>query len=201
MSGAQAKKAHDGSRGILTDRRFAAGVLALVVLVFTPLGARMSLNRAVRDVEEQFFTGIDGRGSISDFLSDSVDAALGLISVGANYEAAGDETGELRVDRGLLQDALEGGDISEIANANALVVKSFNALKDTLLSLPLSDDDAMSVDYYVSSFEGAQGAISHSTYNEAVAEFIADTYGRFPARVIGSALGIDPPQSFHEHEV
>ncbi len=195
MSGAQAKKA-DGSRNILLDRRVAAGVLALVVLVFTPLGARMSLKRAVRDVEEQFFTGIGGRGSVSDFLSDSVDAALGLISVGAGYEAAGDETGELRVDRGLLLDALEDGDISEIATANALVVRSFNALKDALLSLPLTDDDAMSVDYYVSSFEGAQGAVSHSTYNEAVAEFIADTYRRFPAKLIGSVLGVDPPRSF-----
>ena len=111
-------------------------------------------------------------------------------------EAAGDETGELRVDRGLLLDALEDGDISEIATANALVVRSFNALKDALLSLPLTDDDAMSVDYYVSSFEGAQGAVSHSTYNEAVAEFIADTYRRFPAKLIGSVLGVDPPRSF-----
>ncbi len=183
---------------LLTDRRFAAAVLAVVVLVFTPLGAGMSLKRAVGRVEEQFFTGVDGRGAVSDLLSDSVDAALGLISVGANYEAAAEETGELRVDRGLLMDALKGGDISEIQGANALTVRSFNALRDTLLSLPLTEDDAMSVDYYARSFEGAQGAVSHAGYDEAVAEFIAGTYERFPAKLIGSALGVEPPQSFHE---
>lgn len=198
MSGTHGAKADEGRRGILLDRRFAAGVLAFVILLFTPLGARMSLKRAVRDVEEQFFTGIDGRGSISDFLSDSVDAALGLISVGVNYEAAGDLTGELRVDRGILMDALEGEDISEIGTANARMVSSFNALRDTLLSLPLTDDDAMSADYYVSQFEGSQGAVSHSAYNEAVAAFIADTYERFPANIIGSALGVEPPQTFNE---
>lgn len=198
MSAAQAKKTDGGSPNILSDRRFAAGVLAFVVLVFTPVGARMSLSRAVRDVEEQFFEGIGGRGSIADYLEDCVDNAVGLISVGADYAAAEAETGELRVDRGLLIDALEGGDISEISNANALMAASFNALRDKLATLPLSDDDAMSVDYYVSQFENAQGAVSHSGYNEAAAEFIAETYDRFPAKLVGSALGVDPPELFNE---
>lgn len=179
---------------LLSDRRFAAGILALVVLVFTPLGAGMSLKRAVRKVEEQFFTGVDGRGAVADFLEDANNAALGLITVGAKYDAAAEETGELRVDRSFLLDAMEGRDVSAYAGANALMGKSFAALKEKLLSLELSEQDAADVDYYVSQFEGAQGAVSHAGYNEAAAEFIADTYERFPASLIASALGVEPPQ-------
>lgn len=180
---------------LLSDRRFAAAVLLLVVLVFTPLGARVSLKRAVQKVEEQFFTGVDGRGAIADYLSDSANAALGLVTVGAKYDAAG-ETGALRADRSSLLDAMEGRDVSAYAGANALVVRSFAALKEKLLSLELSERDAADVDYYASQFEGAQGAVAHAGYNEAAAEFVADTYERFPASLIASALGVDPPRSF-----
>ncbi len=181
---------------LLSDRRVAAAVLLLVVLVFTPLGAGRSLKHAVQKVEEQFFTGVDGRGAIADYLSDSANAALGLVTVGAKYGDAAEETGELRADRSFLLDAMEGRDVSAYAEANALVVRSFAALKEKLLSLELSERDAADVDYYVSQFEGAQGAVAHAGYNEAVEEFVADTYERFPASLIASALGIDPPRSF-----
>ena len=85
-------------------------------LNFAQLRLRLAaLGRAVRHVEDGFFTGVEGRGAVADYLEDAENAALGLITVGANYEAAGDATGELRVDRGLLLDALKDGDISEIA--------------------------------------------------------------------------------------
>ena len=198
MNGAEAKRSGGESRRILWDRRFAAGVLIFVLLVFLPLGARLSLRRAVRHVEDGFFTGVEGRGAVADYLEDAENAALGLITVGANYEAAGDATGELRVDRGLLLDALKDGDISEIANANALVVKSFNVLREALQALPLSEEDAMDLDYYATQFDGAQGAIPHSGYDQAVREFDDGVYSRFPASLIGSALGVEPPRYFNE---
>ncbi len=197
MSSAQAQaREPKGGAGIAADRRFAAAVMALVILIFTPIGARMSLRRAVDGVEELFFTGVQGRGAVADFLEDAKDAALGLITVGAKYDAAAGETGELRADRGLLLDALKDGDIGEIANANALMAESFNALRDKLGTLGLSGEDAEALRSYGESFDGAQGAVAHSNYNEAAAEFIADTYRRFPANIIGSALGVDPPAQF-----
>lgn len=177
---------------LLSDRRFAAVVLAAVLLVFTPIGARRSLKGAVDRVEARFFTGVDGRGAIADYLEDAQRAALGLIAVGSGYDAAG----ELRADREALLDALEGRDISEIARANALVVSSFAALREKLLTLPLSESDAEDLEYYSGQFEGAEGAVSHSGYSEAAAEFTAGTYARFPAKIIGGLLGVDPPETF-----
>lgn len=181
---------------LLSDRRFAAGILALSVLVFTPIGARLSLGRAVDRTEEQFFTGVDGRGAIADFLDDVENAATGLLSVASGYEAAEEEAGALRVDRTFLNDAMEGEDISEYFSANELVTASFNALRDTLRSLPLSEQDAEDLRYYSDLFDNAQGAILHAGYNEAAEAFIEDTYDRFPAKLLASLLGVEPPEKF-----
>ena len=181
---------------LLTDRRFAAAVLAVVVLVFTPLGAGMSLRRAVRNVEEQFFTGVDGRGAIADYLSDSANAALGLVTVGAGYDAAAEETGALRAARSALLDVMDGRDVSAYAEVNFRLVQSFRALRDVLLAVPLTEEDARSLELYVSAFEGAQGAVNRAGYNEAVEDFTENTLGRFPAGLISGLLGVDPPKKF-----
>ena len=181
----------------MKDRWFAAGVLAFALIVFIPIGARLSLGRAADRVEERFFTGVDNRGAVADYLEDSENAATGLITVGARYDAAQAETGELRVDKSLLLDAMEGKDISEYASANALMVKSFGALKDKLRSLELSEQDAAEVEYYSNQFDNSQGAIAHSGYDEAVEEFTEGTYNKFPAKLLGSLLGVEPPEKFY----
>lgn len=199
MSSAQAKaRGQEKGAALFADRRFAAGVMALIILIFTPIGARMSLDRAVDNVEEQFFTGAGGRGAVADFLGDAEDAAMGLVTVGAGYGEAQAETAGLRADRELFLDALDSGDIPQIAAANAALTGSFNALRDKLLALGVTGRDAEDLEYYGQQFDGAQGAVHHAGYNEAAAEFIADTYDRFPANVIGSVLGVDPPELFQE---
>lgn len=196
MSAAKAKKSEGGSRAVLADRRFAAGVLVFVILVFTPIGGRLSLGRSVDRVENKFFTGVDGRGAVAEYIGDAENAATGLISLGDKYEAAGEATGELRFDKSVLNDVMEGRDISEYSSANAMVVSSFGALRDALMSLQLSEQDAADLEMYSNQFANAQGAIPHSGYNEAAEEFTRGTYNRFPAKLIGSLMGVDPPRTF-----
>ena len=195
---ARAKASHPIPEGadLLKNRRFAAIVLAAVVILGVPLGSARSLRHASKQVEAQFFTGVKGRGAIADFLEDASAAALGLVTVGAKYDAAQEETGKLRMDRSWLLDAQEEEDIALYAAANALVVKSFGALKDKLWSLELSEQDAADVEYYASQFEGAQGAVNHAGYNEAVEEFTEKTYDRFPASLFAGLLGVEPPEKF-----
>lgn len=198
MSAAQAKATHPIPEGaaLLKNRRFAAGILAAAVILGVPLGSARSLRHAVNRVEKQFFTGVEGRGAIADYLKDAVDAALGLVTVGAKYDAAAEETGALRMDRNWLLDAMEGKNVAEYAAANALVVKSFGALKDKLWSLELSEQDAADVEYYANQFEGAQGAVNHAGYNEAVEDFTEKTYDRFPASLFAGLMGVEPPEKF-----
>lgn len=182
--------------GLFQSRRFAAAVLALAIVFGVPLGSARSLRLAVDRVEEQFFTGVEGRGAIAVYLEVAGNAALGLISVGAKYDTAAEATGQLRVDRSFLMDAMKGRDISFYAGANALMRDSFAALRDKLLSLELSEQDAADVEYYVNQFEGAQGAANHAGYNEAVEEFTEKTFDRFPASFFGGLLGVNPPKKF-----
>ena len=195
---ARAKTSHPIPEGadLLKNRRFAAIVLAAVVILGVPLGSARSLRHAAKQVEAQFFTGVEGRGAIADYLEDASAAALGLVTVGARYDAAQEETGELRFDRSCLLDAMEGKRVAGYAAANALVVKSFGALKDKLWSLELSEQDAADVEYYANQFEGAQGAVNHAGYNEAVEEFTQKTYDRFPASLFAGLLGVEPPEKF-----
>ncbi len=177
---------------------FAAGVLAAVVITATPFGAWRSLRRAVRDVERQFFIGVAPYGAAADFLADSEDAALGLITVGANYDALSEKLDALRSSRETFIRVLDskGVSIAEIEDANADLARSFIGLREALLTMPLSEQEAADAEYYARLFESSQGAVSRCGYNEAVEEFNEDVYSRFPASLVGSLFGVDPPESF-----
>lgn len=184
--------------GLLKNRRFAAGVLAAVIVIGVPLGSARSLKSAAGRVEEQFYTGVNGRGAIADYIDDALKASLGLLSVGANYDAASDAAQTLRDAR---EDALalmetSRPEITELKSANDELKTAFDGLKGALLNMQLSEQDAANLNSYVSQFEGAEGAVSHSGYNEAADEFAASVMGAFPAKLIGGIFGIDPPAKF-----
>lgn len=184
--------------GFAQNRRLAAAVLAAVVLVFTPLGAWRSLKGAVGRVEDQFYTGVNGRGAVADYIADAENAALGLITTGANYEAAERETQALRDARAALADVLEENTprLSEVRGANESMSGAFAGLKEALLSLELSEQDAANIEYYSAQFEGAEGAVSHAGYNEAAEEFTEKVYNSFPTKLIGGLFNVEPPEIF-----
>ncbi len=179
---------------ILKSRRTAAGVLAAVIILLTPLGSALSLGRAVDKVEARFSEGVGTSGSIESYLEDALRGALGLITIGGNYGDLSRETGELRAAREAMM-SFEGS-ISETGVMNRELQRAFGALKSGLMSQNLTSDDSSNLDYYANIFEGAEGAISHSGYNEAVEEFTRDVYDRFPASLTGRLLGVDPPEYF-----
>lgn len=196
MSAAAAEDRAAKAGGFLRDRRVAAGFLAAVVVVMTPLGARLSLQRAVDNMEKLVYTGVAPSGAIADYLEDASAAALGLLTVGAKYDSAQAEAGELRAGREQLLDAMEERDITGMANANALMVRAFTALKDKLWQLELSEPDVSDAEYYAGQFEGAEGAVGHANYNETVEDFMRTTYTRFPAKLIGAVFGVEAPEVF-----
>lgn len=184
--------------GFAQNRRLAAGILAAAVVIFTPIGAWRSLSRAVDKVEAQFYTGVDGRGAVADYIDDSLDACLGLISVGENYDGASEATQALRTARETVMRIMESPDpdLSDIHISNDALAGSFANLKGILMNLELSEQDASDLDYYATQFEGAQGAVNHSGYNEAAEAFTKNVYNSFPTRLIGSLSGVDAPQQF-----
>lgn len=189
---------------ILKSRKTAGLVLALVILIATPLGSKRSLNSAARDIENMFYNGVYieaenyTSGAIADYLQDASKAALGLVTVGANYDSLTEETASLRMAREVLVDLLDFGAISHKYEANQQVIKAWDTLYSALQNTELSDYDKESVEEYASLFEGAQGAIQMNRYNDAVDNFEADVLYRFPAVIIAGFLGVDAPERFSE---
>lgn len=172
---------------LLTDRRFAAGVLAAVILVFTPIGAKMSLARAVDKVESSL--------AIDDYMFDSMNAARNLVTLGSSL-GIGAETDELRT-------ALRGAEkwdslsVSEKAAANRALAGAFDKLCSAISALEPDGRDAESLEIYLRDFDGPQAAIGRSGYNDAVDKFIDGTYGKFPTKLLGSLFGVEPPEYFN----
>lgn len=179
----------------LNSRRVAVCVLAAVIVIFTALGGALSLRRACRNVEELFYDGVGNAGSIDSYLDDALRGALGLVTTAEDYPSLAGDTAELRAAREAMLGSRDG-DIVNIAVDNRVLVKAFSALKAGLLAEQLPEQAAEDVEYYSGLFEGAEGAIAHSGYNEAVEEFIEGPYSRFPASLLGSLFGIDPPDYF-----
>lgn len=185
--------------GFFKSTGFALAVLVAVVLIATPFGAWRSLRGAVRDVERQFYTGVAPYGAVADYLADSENAALGLITLGAKYDALSAQTQALRESRETFMTVLgdKSSSISDIEAANGLLRESFDGLRDALTTaVPLSEQEGEDLDYYSRQFDSSQGAVARSGYNEAVEKFNEGVYSRFPAKVIASVFGVDPPEGF-----
>ena len=186
---------------IVKSRTAAAIVLAAAVLIFTPLGSKLSLERAVRNVENGFYEGVyveDGdytSGSISLYLSDSCRAALGLVTVGVNYSELSSSSDGLRSAREALLDATS---ISAMGKANAGLVSAYEAFLLAAAPVDFSGHDLESFHLYCELFEQSQSAISRNPYNASVADFKSNIFERFPADIISHAFSISGPQFFGE---
>ena len=186
----------------LKSRWTAAAVLAAVVLIFTPLGAKRSLEKAVADAEDAFYTGAyieDGdytAGSIDSYLESRINAALGLVTVGRNYPALSEATDALADAR---TELLEAESITDKYLANEALEAAWTELYSELSVAGADETDISNADEYAALLEGAQGAINMSGYNESVDRFNEEVLDRFPAELIASVFSIEPPESFGEN--
>ncbi|MGM9522137.1 MAG: hypothetical protein ACI3VB_06625 [Oscillospiraceae bacterium] len=196
---------------ILKSRKTAALILAAVIIVFTPLGARLSLQRAADKVENMFYDGVYieeekyTSGAIADYLEDVIKNTRGLVTVGTDVNALSDETEALR---SALNALIDAETIGEKYSANAAVIDSaekfYNAAKSALNPNSVSyseladtiEKSLSNLEEYYSNLVAVEGSIELNRYNDAVAEFEADVLGRFPAGAIANIFSIDLPDSF-----
>ncbi len=184
---------------ILKSRVFAFSLLAAVVLISTPLGARASLKRASNNVEEGFYNGVyieDGdytSGSIASYLSDASRAALGLITIGTNHAELTDVTDRMRTAR---EDLLGANSIGDKYAAYHTLSSAFDSFMSIVSDLSLTDSEGESVEIYSELFIQSREAIGRNPYNSSVQNFITEVFQRFPADIIASIFSIDAPESF-----
>lgn len=173
---------------LLNDRRLAAGVLAVAVLVFTPLGAKLSLQRAVNKVQRGL--------AVEEYISDSVNAARNLVTLGSSL-GLDVETDTLRDYMTACEKLGDNASPKALAQANRDLASAFEDLRSAIAGQELSERDAESLELYTNAFTGPQAAIGRESYNEDVDKFMTGTYDKFPASLIGSLLGVEPPEYFN----
>ena len=169
----------------------AVAVLAAVMVVFTLLGVRLSLDRLSGDVEDAFYEGAYDDGSsyvsvaLSDLLNNRVNYSTGLVTVAYNY---GIDTGDLLSARNDLIDALDGRDISAAFNANTRLESAWTHVYAALEGADMTERDAENARAYAEDLSGAQSAVSVNPYNEKVEEFYTRTLSAFPVGVLRHAV-------------
>ena len=86
---------------LLKNTRFAAGVLAVVLLTSLYVGTNRSLTKLSRDVEKTFYDSgkADATDTIDAQLGACADAVMGVITVASRYSELESATEQLRVAR------------------------------------------------------------------------------------------------------
>lgn len=185
----------------LKKRSTAIVVFVVVVVLFTFIGARRSLDRACRKAEAAFFDrdllqSEDYHTCPAEQLEHAVDYAARLLSViGTDGTWEGSYEALLQA-REQLMDALDAKSIPDAGTANqalAAAVADVEAVYDSGAPLPESYDD---IDAILSDFHGAQAALDDPAYNEHILAFRDKELGAFPASLLRHLLGVKTPETF-----
>lgn len=186
---------------LFKNRKVAAGILALVIILFTILGINRSLWSLSSSIEDLFYDGIynsDDRynaPSISSQLDKRINAAMGLITVGNHYEALASQTEALRSARIELLDAKT---LPAKYAANEKMENTYPELLHALASYSgLSSEDKTAVESYASTLSGAQAVIENSSYNEKVQKYYNETIRAFPLNILNPLVFVDGPDYFN----
>ena len=186
---------------ILKKRSTATVVFVVVVVLFSFLGCRRSLNKACRQAEAAFFDksllkADGGYSAPADHLENCVDLSNRLLSVigtDGQWSGAYDAVKAARSD---LLDALDARDIPAIGAANQALVDAIaqvEAAKAAGAPLPESHDD---YDKIVSDFHSAQDELESSAYSSHIQTFRDDVLSAFPTSILRRLTGVSAPETF-----
>ena len=184
---------------LLKSRKFcvpAAVILCIVSLLF---GVHKSVAREVREIENSFYEGVYledenyTQPALSEQLSNRASAALGIITIAANYDDMKTETDALRDARNGL---LEAESIPKKAYYNDKLENAYKAVGEKLSAASLDENEASALSDYAATMSGAMGVIEKSAYNASVSEFVNETMRAFPLNILKGISFCDTPDYF-----
>ena len=183
----------------LQNRSTALIVAAVIMFSSTIFSVHRTLGAKCREVGDTFYNGVYDsaqryvRTSIDSQLDKRGEAANGLASVAAGFDALGDQVHELHGVRNTLR---QGRSPAEKFDANQALGETFNELARALDAQELSDRDQKLIEEYSQNFKRAQNVIDAAGYNEHVREFERTTLNVFPANILKTIAFISGPELF-----
>ena len=187
--------------GLFKKRSTAIVIFVIVVVLFSFLGCRRSLNKACRQAEAAFFDksllkADGGYSAPADHLENCVDLSNRLLSViGTDGQWSGAYEA-VKAARSDLLDALEARDIPAIGAADQALVDAVAQAEDVKASgapMPESHDD---YDKIVADFHSAQNELDSSAYSSHILAFRDEVLSAFPTDLLRRLTGVQAPETF-----
>ena len=185
----------------LKKRSTAIVIFVVVVVLFSLVGCRLSLDKACRKAEAAFFDrdllqAEDYHTCPAEQLQHCVDYATRLLAVIGTDGPWSDAYEALVQARLGLMDALDAKNIPDAGTANqalAEAVADVEAVYESGAPLPASYDD---IDAILSDFYGAQATLDDPAYSDHILAFRDKELGAFPANILRRLLGVKTPETF-----
>ena len=180
-----------GRRSVMwKSRKFAVGVMIVVIAGSILFGSHRSLSGLRRNVEDIFQNGVDHDGfSIAADLEKRDGIARNMTTIALHYYEADDSTLKAVEDaRRELQNAVTP---EEKCRADRALADSVSALYDLLSRTDLTEKDEKYPARLYDDFKSRGMTIQTNGYHQAAAEYnrVLDS---FPANVLGKLTGVKP---------
>ena len=166
--------------GILKKRSFAAIVLVLVILVFTPIGVSMAMSSFADRAENVFY----GEKDINYQLENRYKNAVLMVSTTNVIPDLAQQTNNLRAAADALYDAQT---IKDKNSANIGLQDAVDKLYSAAINSSAFNSDPQRLEdlnYYRNIIDNAQWVINSSEYNTVVDEYY-QARSTFPANLFG----------------
>ena len=166
---------------MLSNKRVAAGIMVLMILLGIVLGAYRSGSRLYGEVEDLFYNGQTGNGiGVASDLSDRAEAAFNLIVV-AKRNMDQTDPAILELEKAAMA-ANSAGTLQGKGIADQMLEVCMDALYEALGEVALSEKDAGYRESLYADFNSAAMTMSHDPYNAQAVEYnraIRSLPGRF----------------------
>ena len=177
---------------VLKNRKTAALILALVVVLSALLGGWRSLSALSSDVEKAFTEGEEGF-SIQRDLNERMTQAVNLTAVAKRYLSPDDARITAVTDvRNALDAAKTPG---EKYRANQQLSEAFSVLYYALEDMDLTEKDKEYRGEFYGEMLSRNDTISRDPYNEKAGAF-NETLRQFPANLIGKLFSVSPAELY-----
>lgn len=178
----------------LQDRRTAAAVMVLMIVLGVLLGAWRSGSRLYARVEDLFYNGEKGNGvGMASDLSQRVDAAVNMILVAKRSIDPADSAVTGLEEAVTAVNAASG--LQEKYRADRAMASAMTVLYERLGEAALSDKDAGYRASLYADFTSAAMTMSHDPYNAQAVEYNREITS-FPGRLFFALFGYEEAPIF-----
>ena len=178
----------------LLDRKVAAILMVVMMVVATLFGSHRSLSALSKKAEQVFYNGVSGDGlCIQNDLTNRAEQAYNLTTVAKRYLSASDPTVAKVLDAWAQMSS--ANTIGRKYQANQALTTATTELYELLLPMELSESDGRYLRSIYTDLGSRNDTISHDPYNQLASAFNAELDG-FPAKLLGSLTGIHPLELF-----